>query len=55
MQEFVDRLLMQPLNCGKDHQHSTLKELGKRYSAGGIEGVVNTQMLCLDIESKVER
>ncbi|TNV88020.1 hypothetical protein FGO68_gene1522 [Halteria grandinella] len=53
IQEFVDKLMLQPLNCGKDHQHTILRELGKRYNQG--EGVVNTQMLCLDIESKVER
>jgi hypothetical protein len=51
--EFVDRLMLQPLLCGRDHQHSVLKELGKKYSAG--EGIVSTQMFCLDIESKVER
>jgi len=52
-QSFVNDLKKEPLNCHQAHPSNILEELGKRYLSGNQ--MVNTQLLIVDIDSKVDK
>lgn len=54
MSNFINDLKKEPLNCSRDHPQNILEELGKKYQSGHNQAI-NTQMLVMDIEGKVNK